>query len=167
MHENDHYIVLLLDVCNPRFWPMYFFLILATVLESWHTKRTKGINYPYSDHRSYICEEKQDQLVLNQTHHSMKHSCFYMSLLSHKVPLVYSLSLFWPDPVYSTHRWEVHPSGEITSSIPPKQSPHPLLFLSHTHAHTLSPPSLHVATRKDPSVHLPAFLLMKRPFSHK
>lgn len=49
-------------------------------------------------------------------------------IIKHFLPpsyFVFQTPHFWPDSVCSAHRWEVHPSGEIASSISQKQPPQP------------------------------------------
>lgn len=71
---------------------------------------------------------------------------------------------FWPDSVCSAHRWEVHPSGEIASSISQKQPPQPT-FLSLSH--TIFFPLVTVQPQADSNRSFLVLFLMKRPFSHQ
>lgn len=71
---------------------------------------------------------------------------------------------FWPDSVCSAHRWEVHPSGEIASSISQKQPPQPT---PPSLSHTIFSPLVTLQPRADPNTSFLVFFLMKRPFSHQ
>lgn len=73
-----------------------------------------------SERNPRFCVDGSDNLIIPPPHFSLPY--YFLLQFPH----------FWPDSVCSTHRWEVHPSGEIASSISPKQPPQPCFSLSVT-----------------------------------